>query len=291
METIVVAGATGNLGRQVVRVLRRRGYAIRALVRSRTTIFPEDVLQIEGDLLVGYPVSAFEGAACVVSCAGAPLTRDDRKPRETFEKVDWDGNRLLIETAEAAGVERFVYVSFHNAHLFMNTEYARAHEKTVGALRQSRLLQSIVRPTGLFSAYLPLVDEAGSKGRVTMVGDGSAQTNPISEEDLAEVIADVVRDQPHEIAVGGPETLARQQIALLACEAAGVSPRVRHLPPWLVEIIARFHAPFRPRVAASLRFLAIFSEVDCVAPSFGERTLKDAMSEVAAGPETTPDTH
>lgn len=280
-ETIAVAGATGNLGRHVVHVLRQRGYEVRALVRTHSPLFGDDVVQIEGDLLEGYPVAALEGAACVVSCAGAPTTIDAREPRARYEQVDWEGHQRLIESAEKAGVERFVYISIYNAHLFLDAEYVRAHEKTVSALRQSRLLQSVVRPTSFLSAWRPLVREAKEKGHVTIIGDGSAETNPIADEDLAEVIAGVVRDQPHEIVVGGPETLTREQIARLACEAAGVQPRVRHIPPWLVNVLARFVAPFRPRVAASLRYRAIVSEIDSVASAAGNRTLKDFFAELS----------
>lgn len=280
-EHVAIAGATGQLGRLVARELVSRGYEVTALVRKRSDHLAAGIKQVEGDLRSGYPVEALGGVSCLVSCAGAPRNLDAREPRNTYDSIDWEGHERLIETAQQAGVERAVYVSLINAHLFISSEYARAHEKTVGALRQSRMMESIIRPTAFFSSMFPLVDAARNSGRVTLIGDGSARVNPIADEDLAQVVADAVRDQPREVTVGGPEIFTRDQIAAMACEVAGVEPRVRHTPTWIASLRAKFASPFRPRLAAALRFEALIGEVDWLGPENGQRTLRPALEAYA----------
>lgn len=276
-ETIVVSGAAGHLGRQVVDVLAERGYSVRALVHH-APLLREGIAIRHADLREEPPSDVLEGADCLVACAGAPIRLEDRVARESFDVVDYEGNERLFQAAGKAGVRRVVYVSLVNANLFMESEYVRAHEKVVSAARQSTMMQSIVRSTQLFSMFTPMVAEAAARGCVTIIGDGTARTNPISERDLAEVVADTVRDQPHEVTVGGPETFTRERIAGMACEAAGVAPCVKHKPVWLSNLHSRLKKPFNPRLAEAIRFHAMYNEVDAIADARGTRYLAEAFA-------------
>lgn len=281
-ETVFVAGATGSVGRHVLDLLVERGYSVRALIRSDSAALPTGVTGHMGDLRQELPADALRSVDCVVSCAGAPITPGEKRDAHSYDEIDWEGNNRLLEAAETAGVERFVYISLANPSLFMNTEYARAHEKMTGALRQSRLLESIIRPTAFFSSFNHLVERAKKNGSVAILGDGSARTNPIADEDVAAAAVDALRDQPREELIGGPEILTRERIAEMACEAAGVEPRIRHVPLWLARTVAALRRPYQRRIAESLRFNAMVSEIDWLAPEVGERRLEDHFAELAS---------
>ena len=283
-ETILVAGAAGHLGSALLRELCDRGYDVRAIVRDASAPLPAGVTRYVADLREGTGDTDFRGVACLVSCVGAPIRLEDTSSDGTFEAVDFQANEGLFTAASAAGVERVVYVSIVNAQLFMDHEYVRAHEKAVGAARQSSMMQSVIRSTQMFSAFTALVRQASRDGYVTVIGDGTARINPIADEDLAAVVADAVRDSPQEVVVGGPETFTRNRIGELACEVAGVTPRVRHVAPWKVRLKARIRQPFNPRLAEAMRFHAAYSDVDCLGPETGTRNLREAFeAETLAG--------
>ncbi len=283
MELVLVAGATGQLGRFVVRELRARGYRVRALTRAPERLAALGVEADEaarGDLLD--PSSL--GAACaevdvVLSCAGASMNLDDFRDRRSFREVDWAGNRNLLDAARAAGVRRFVYVSVFGGGEMLGEEYAAAHERFVAELARSGVEHTIVRPTGFFSFFAEIARMA-KKGIGPVIGSGEPRTNPIHEADLAAVCAEAVASTEREIAAGGPDVLTRREIVEAAFRAAGRPPRILRVPAALFRAVAAVTRPFNPRLAALLSFGAAVSLVDCVAPVRGTRRLEDYFREV-----------
>eukprot|EP00741_Cyanophora_paradoxa_P009855 tig00001657_g9546.t1 len=74
-KSVLVAGATGGVGRRVVARLLRRGYEVRALVRDMDVargLLGPDVQLFQGDLF-NVPVEAVKGASAVVSCIGTKV--------------------------------------------------------------------------------------------------------------------------------------------------------------------------------------------------------------------------
>ncbi|MFE4262861.1 SDR family oxidoreductase [Streptomyces sp. NPDC056883] len=101
-DTIMVTGATGMLGREVLERVRRTGRPVRAL--TRRTALPQDagVDWYTGDLTTGAGLdAALAGVGTVIHCAS-----DIR-----HFKNDLPGLRHLLEAAERAGVEHVVNIS------------------------------------------------------------------------------------------------------------------------------------------------------------------------------------
>lgn len=154
---VLVVGATGKTGREVVRVLVERGIAVRAMVRDATAareILPETVEVVTGDLY--QPASlpaALDGCTALISAAGARPSADLSGPM----RVDFWGTRDLVEAAKQTGtISRFVLVSslcvsklFHPLNLFgLILFWKRRGEEH---LERSGLDYTIVRPGGLRS--------------------------------------------------------------------------------------------------------------------------------------------
>ncbi|HEX8693979.1 MAG TPA: SDR family oxidoreductase [Longimicrobium sp.] len=284
MELVLVAGATGQLGRYVVRELKARGYRVRALTRAPERLRAAGVEADEaarGDLLD----SASLGAACagvdaVLSCAGASMDLGALGDRRSFLEVDWRGNRSLLAAARAAGARKLVYVSVFGGEAMSGLEYTDAHERFVDELARSGLAHTVVRPTGFFS-FLGEIAKMAKKGRGPVIGDGSARTNPIHEADVAVVCADALASPEREIAAGGPDVLTRREIVELAFRAVGREPKVTRVPPAVFRTMALLARPFNRRLAALLAFGAAVSQVDCVAPVRGTRRLEDYFRTLA----------
>jgi uncharacterized protein YbjT (DUF2867 family) len=274
---VVVAGATGRLGRHVVGALVRRGWRVRALTRAPARaahLGAHDVVQADlaRPAAAGALARACAGAQAVFSCAGASLDLHALRDRTSFAEVDRDGNLALVAAARRAGVQRFAYVSLFGGQPLRATAYAAAHEAVADALAAGPLPWAVVRPTAFFSSFDEALRQAAAGGAV-VVGDGLARTNPIAEADLAELCAAAVLDGEGDVPAGGPVTYTRREIAELAAAAAGRAPRVRHVPPGALRAAARLLGAANPRLAALVDFGARASVTDAVAPAYGTREL------------------
>lgn len=281
---VLVAGATGQLGRQVMGELGRRGWRVRAMARDRARLAALG-LPAEGALRADLSDPASLRAACagadaVVSCAGASMRLGGLGDRRGFMAVDWAGNRALLQAARAAGVRRFVYVSVFGAERLRGTVYVDAHERFVDALAASGMEHAVVRPTGFFS-FLGEVVRMAARGRGAVVGDGRARTNPVHEADVAAACADALAGTERGIDVGGPETFTRRELVELAFHVVGRAPRITAVPPGAFRAAAALARPLNPRIAALLAFGAEVSLVDCVAPVRGARRLEDHFRALA----------
>jgi nucleoside-diphosphate-sugar epimerase len=110
--TVLITGATGQVGHAIARRLAADGVQVRALVRSpeRARVLPEGVEPVFGDVTdVPSLHAALDGAATVYHAAGIP--EQWRRDVGEFTRVNVDGTRNVVEAALAAGVERFVYTS------------------------------------------------------------------------------------------------------------------------------------------------------------------------------------
>src|SRR5437899_4081205 len=111
-STVLVVGATGDLGGRVVDALLSRGKRVRALVREGTDptgLAAKGVETVRGDMLEPASLErAMSGSNAVVTTA-AGYTR--RRKGDSLEKVDDLGNRNLVDAAKKTGIQRFVFTS------------------------------------------------------------------------------------------------------------------------------------------------------------------------------------
>ena len=284
MPLVLVAGATGALGRYVVPALKRRGYRVRALSRSveraRVLAGQADEVRVADATRRETLAGLCDGVDVVFSCLGQSVgVAGGRGPG--YRAVDYVGNHRLLELARAAGVRRFVYVSVFGAERYPDVAYLRAHADVAAELRRSGLEYGIVQPTGYFSAYAAFLGMARA-GRAAVIGDGRARTNPIDDAELAEVCADTVaRAECVEVPVGGPAVYTRREVIELACAALGRPARIRTVPAGLVWAAARLMQPLAPRLGELAEFFGVVATQDFVAPSYGARRLDEYFASLA----------
>jgi len=148
-QTIAVAGATGFVGRYVVRELLGRGLRVRALVRSQDKA--ADVLPghaglelVEGDIFEdGVAVQLASGTDAIVNCIG--IRRE--MGRVTFEKMHVRVVEILIDAAKRSSVQRFVQISAIGTRPNAKTDYHRSKYAGETLLRRSGLDWTILRPS------------------------------------------------------------------------------------------------------------------------------------------------
>lgn len=291
-ERVLVAGATGYLGKYVIQAFKERGYWVRALTRSRDrlaepgpftapAISPVDVDDVfvgeltEPDTLDGL----MDGIDVVFSSVGISRQRDGL----TFDQVDYQCNHTLITLAEAGEVSRFVYVSMQGADspAIADLAITEAHEKVVAELRTSDLDHRIVRPCGYFSDMGALLSMA-KRGRAFLVGDGSNRMSPIHGRDLAHICVDVSEGTEREVEAGGPQVMTQREAAELAFDVVGKPAKITVVPLWMARGLTKGIGVLSGQFGDLAEFIVTAGEVDGVGPPLGTTTLRSYFEELAA---------
>ena len=276
---VLVAGASGHLGRELVAELRRRGHTVRALVRDRARA-PEADDVVVADAATDPLEAAVRDIDAVFSVLGG-TSRVDRGPRKPFRELDTVPNLRLLRAAEGARAGRFAYVALLNGDRLRANPYAGAHEEVVDALVASPLPSTVVRANGFFSAYDEALDLA-RKGRLRLVGDPGARSNPIHDADLAHACADALEAGVDEVEVGGPQTMTREEEIQLVLAAAGRDGAIKRMPRVATRAATLALRPFDPRRAAMIDFLDRICSMDMVARPHGDRSLRDYLKVLSA---------
>jgi uncharacterized protein YbjT (DUF2867 family) len=274
MKRILVAGATGYLGGFVAREFKSQGYFVRALSRSAEKLnnldpAPDEIVQ--GEITRPETIThVCDDIDIVFSSVG--ITR--QKDKLTFQDVDYQGNKNLLEVALRAGVKKFVYVSVFNGPNLKHLAIAKAHEDFVAALKSSGINYAVIRPTGYFSDMTEFLKMA-QKGRIYLIGKGANQCNPIHGADLAKACVAAVEGEHQEIDVGGPQIMTYREIAELAFASLDKSPRISSVPSWLMKATVMLTKIFSKHQGELLAFFTTVMTSDVVAPATGTHTLKD----------------
>jgi len=275
VKKALVGGATGYLGRYLIKELKKQGYWVRALARKAGKL--DDLREYTDEVFEGEVTQPdtltdiCQGIDVVISSIG--ITR--QKDGLTYMDVDYQGNRNLLALSLNSKVSKFIYVSVINAHLVRYLKIIQAKERFVDELQASEINFSIIRPTGFFSDMLEFYQMA-QKGRVYLFGKGDNVINPIHGADLAEVCVNSITSDEKEINVGGPTELTFRQIAELAFKVQNKEVKISSLPLWLIHIIIPLLRIFTSsKTYGPLEFLMTAMTMDGVGDSYGKESLED----------------
>lgn len=230
---ILVVGATGDLGSQITHRLLQRGDQVRVLSRQGA-VPPERWPRAEtvrGDLKD--PASlhdACDGVSTVVTTASATT----RGAPDTIESVDLAGNLNLIEAAEAAGVQRFIFVSALGAAPEHPMPLLRAKGLSEQRLRASGMDWTILQPDVFMDRLMPIVVglPALSNRPVTLIGQGTSRHSFVAVRDVVSYAVAVVQHPAahrQTIRVGGPSPLSWDDVVQAFEHQLGRSVPVRRL--------------------------------------------------------------
>lgn len=185
MKTILLVGATGNLGGQIARALLAKGATLRLLVRpgSRAKLDAEVADAAE---IVENESGAFEGVYAVVSAVqGGPETIIDAQLR-------------FLRAARAAGVRRFIPSSFsfnlfnlaegENVNSDWRREFARRAEQERGFVEVVHILNGCFLDKGVLFGFLGAFDLG--KGEAYLWGDGNEKMQFTTYADTAAYAAE-----------------------------------------------------------------------------------------------------
>ena len=211
---IVVTGATGNAGSEVVRALTARGGRVRAFVRDPGKArhkLGENVELAVGDFADPRSVrAALEGAdALLLSCADDP------------RRVGWE--MAAIDTAVAAGVRRIVKLSAATAEPGSPVAFWDWHGQVEGHLRACGAGWDILRSGWYMSNLLAAASRVAAEGRLYAPA-GEARIAMIDPRDVGEAAAAALTSPGHEgqtYLLTGPRAITYAEVAAALSAATG----------------------------------------------------------------------
>lgn len=250
---VVLAGAYGNLGADVLKVLVRAGHEVVAAdLAKRELDIDADVAFRKIDVTDPETLKGIcDGADAVVSTVG--LTRASASV--TNYEIDYQGNvNLLAEAKRAGGVKHFAYVSVIKADKAPDVPMLHAKYLFEQKLQQSGMQWVIFRPTGYFYDIVKVFRQMIEKGEVTLLGKKPVHANVVSTEDFAAFITAHLCDDNRMYDVGGKETYSYEQIACMCFAAAGKTPVIKRAPAFLLDVLAFVNRCKKNGKEAILRF-------------------------------------
>jgi uncharacterized protein YbjT (DUF2867 family) len=210
---ILVAGASGELGRAICRKLIARGGTIYGMVRPSSA--PEAVAELEsmGVTLVRADLANRESLR--EACSGCDSVVSGMtamgRPGESIERVDRDGQLALVAAAADEGVERFVYVSYSGV-IGKDDPLTLAKRAVERTLKHSGMTWTVLRPSFFMESWFsPALgfDIAGASARI--YGTGREPISWVARDDVAEFAAEAVDSEEARnmtLEIGGPEALS-----------------------------------------------------------------------------------
>jgi NADH dehydrogenase len=251
---VLVAGATGQLGRVITRKLLAGGVPVRALARNRERL---DLLATEGaeiaavDLLdIKRVTEACRGIGQIVATANNFMGKGPTSPG----KVDLTAYQNLCAAARNNGVRRIVYISFRGITAVESNDFFRLKWHIEDAIRRSQVPYVILRATAFMDIWIDgiLVDGIRKKGVTTIFGDGTRAANYIAVDDVA-AFAVTVLERPEVvnevIDVGGPSNVSLNDLAGLLETRMGVPSKRRHIPVIAMQVLPVLVKPFNELTA------------------------------------------
>jgi len=263
---VLITGATGFVGRYVVRELLARGHAVRCLVRPGSEgklAAGEGVEVFAGDVL--HPEDAAQAAAgCEAAVHLVGIIREFPGRGVTFEKVHVQATENIVNAARDAGVKRFLHMSALGARPEPADPYHVTNFRADECVQKSGMAYTIFRPSVIYGPEdqsLNLFAKQIKTLRVVpVIGNGLYQMQPVPVWTVAKAFAlalELPQTENRVYEVGGPEPLTFNAIIDTLAEVLGRRVLKVHVMIWSLRLLAGMFGrfPWFPLTTGQIRML------------------------------------
>jgi len=262
-QPVLVAGATGQLGRVIVQKLLATGVPVRALARNPAKLAPlgQAGAEVSAVDMLDLPrlTDACRGAGDIIATANNNMGKGATSPM----RVDLTAYQNLCAAARNAGIRRIIFISFRGATSDEFVDIFRLKWLIEDAIKRSQMPYVILRPSAFTDIWVDELLAAGIRknGVATIFGDGRHASNYISVNDVAEFAVRVARkpDIVNEVIdIGGPSDKTLNDLASLLEERFHSSGKRKHVPVAAMRLLPPIVRPFN-EVAARLMTLGLYA--------------------------------
>ncbi|MBZ9632015.1 NAD(P)H-binding protein [Salegentibacter sp. LM13S] len=278
---ILIAGASGALGSEIVKLLSEEGRNLRVLTHSdegvsKLSKFTDDIWNVDAAKDAAGIKNITQNVNTVVSALGKSISLF-ASPEISFYENDFKANKNLLDDAVRNGVQRFIYVSIKGADSEKDYSVARAHKLFENELSNSGLDYTILRPVGFYSGLNDLAIMAKRK-LIPLIGSGEAKTNSIHPKDLAGVIISFLEKGPEIIEIGGPNIHSRLEMVQMIKEIIG--GKIIKIPEPVAKISAKLGLTkiLGKGIHDKLDYFTFITTNDMIGESKGEISFREYLN-------------
>jgi NADH dehydrogenase len=279
---ITVFGATGFLGRRIVRRLHVRGCVVRIASRhpdQGRTLFGADDRHFQH---IGADIRDRQSVADAVRDVHAVVNAVSlytERGTETFHAVHVECAERVATEAYRAGVEQLVHVSGIGADPASGSSYVRSRGQGERAVRAANRGAVLVRPAVMFGpddAFLTVILKLLRRlPAYPMFGSGTTRLQPAHVEDVAEASARLVQRterDPKTLECGGPRVYTYNELVRSIAGEAGRKPILCPVPFAIWHTLARTAAilPSPPITRNQVELMQIDTVASPQLPGFAE---------------------
>lgn len=219
---ILVTGGTGFVGRNIVRLLVKKGQRVKCLVRESSPRNVLDDLDVEfctGNILVpGTLKEALQDIDTVIHLVG--IIKEIRGA--TFERIHTEGTKNVLEAARNAEIKKYIHMSALGTRPWGISRYHKTKWQAEEAVRNSGLKYVILRPPIICGAddefvnmFAKMIRQTFITRIIPVIGKGESRMQPIYVGDVAHcfveaALNDNILNKTYEI--GGPDAISFNQI-------------------------------------------------------------------------------
>jgi uncharacterized protein YbjT (DUF2867 family) len=242
--TILVVGATGTLGRQIVRELLNKGFSVNCLVRN---IRKAEFLREWGanlsyaDLKLPETIpNTLKGITTIIDAS--TFRSEDEKSK--LEEIDLIAKISLIKAAKIANIKRFIFFSIKDFKTEQSIPFLKLKKKIESVLKSSNIPYSIFKLSGFYQGLIlqyaiPILEQ-----QTIYTTQDSTLNSYINTQDVAKIctkfliyIESSSSTESNIIELNGPKNLTSDNILSLAQELAGIKANITFIPVFIFDLV------------------------------------------------------
>jgi uncharacterized protein YbjT (DUF2867 family) len=247
----LVTGATGSLGRRIVRQLRAKQLAVKAF--ARLTADYSELEDRGANIFIG---DLKETVDIAKACREVDYIISAHGSGSNAQALDYRANIELIDRAIENKIEHFVFISVLGVDRnYTDSPTFKAKREVEKYLIASGLNYTILRPSGFANNLLPLAERFRETGIYILIGDPKHRSSIVSTDDLAQIAIDSINIEAAKnavFAVGGPDILKREDIPQIFARLFDREPLIINPPLMLFDGLRNGIGLINPQLQKSL---------------------------------------
>jgi uncharacterized protein YbjT (DUF2867 family) len=222
MKNILVTGATGTLGRALIKQLSEHQFQVNALSSQQNPLLPPEVKIYRGDLAAGKGLAeAVRNKDAIIHCASDPANHPE---------VDIMGTRALLDAA-GTGHIHFIYISIAGVDR-SDYPYYKAKKKVEDMIGEHGVPWSVLRTTQFHSFVLKLIESFDRNDGAPLTIPGRMKFQSVDVKEVAGRLTEMAEEGPQGLlpAMGGPQVLGFEEMVEMYLKISGRNDTVQVRP-------------------------------------------------------------
>ena len=237
---ILIAGANGHVGKEIVKKSIKRGFSARCLDLHPLDIELNDTMKVEtikGDITnLNTAREAVKGVETVLSVMGVRKDTEEM----THDKLEHQSTQNMVSASKESGVKHIMYISSMGVTKNVPVQRLKTKWDAEQILIHSGIAYTIFRPSGYFTDFLEyFAPRIREKGSFRVFGKGLTRLQPIAVDDVAETMIRAIGNERAKnkiFPLVGPEIFTLREILTMLGKVMGKEVKIKSIPFWVLNL-------------------------------------------------------